>query len=79
MIIPVFDELKTAIVASGLPVAALARESGVARKTIHGWLKGGVFMPRVSQMVRVASVVGRHVELTETVAKMVRFYPDGHG
>jgi hypothetical protein len=71
----VFDELKHLIVACGIPPTRLARESSVCHKTIDAWLDGQTRLPRLDTMLRVARVVGKEIELTGNVRKMVGYYP----
>jgi len=75
MIIPVFDELKTLVRNSGLPVAYIAYRAGVAKPTLRQWLYGRVEFPRIDTMLKVAAVLGQHIELTGAVRKMVNYYP----
>ena len=75
MQIPVYEELKMAIKGSGLTVPYLAHRSGVCPATLRKWLRGITFLPRVDTMLRVAAVLGQHIELTPTVRKMVNYYP----
>ena len=75
MKMPVFEELKLLIITSGLSVDRLAEVSGVANKTIYTWLNGRTQFPRIDTMMRVALALGRFIELTPTVKKMVEFYP----
>jgi transcriptional regulator with XRE-family HTH domain len=71
----VFDELKTLIVASGISVHKLSKESKVCHETIDKWLDGQTRLPRLDTMLRVARVVGKEIELTGAVRKMVGYYP----
>jgi hypothetical protein len=71
----VFDELKHLIVKSGIPPTRLAKESHVCHKTIDCWLDGQTRLPRLDTMLRVARVVGKEIELTGNVRKLVGFYP----
>jgi transcriptional regulator with XRE-family HTH domain len=71
----VFDELKHLIAKSGISVNRLSRESKVCRGTIDRWLDGQTRLPRIDTMLRVARVVGREIELTGRVRKMVGYYP----
>jgi transcriptional regulator with XRE-family HTH domain len=75
MIIPVFDELKTSLRQSKLPIPYVVYRSGVGRDTIAKWMRGDVYTPRIDTMLRVAAVLGQHIELTDTVKKMVNYYP----
>lgn len=75
MVIPVFDELKTLLRQSGLPITYVSYRSGVCRKTLMDWLSDQVGFPRIDTMLKVAAVLGQHIELTPTVAKMVNYYP----
>lgn len=75
MIIPVFDELKTAIRASKLPLPYISYRSGVRRHTIRLWLTETTLLPRIDSMMRVAMVLGQHIELTGHVKTMVNYYP----
>lgn len=71
----VFDELKHLMVASGLSLHKLARDSKVSYGTLDAWLDGTTRLPRLDTMLRVARVVGREIELTGRVRKMVGYYP----
>jgi predicted transcriptional regulator len=71
----VFDELKHLIVKSRISLHRLSKESTVAYETIDKWLDGTTRLPRMDTMLRVARVIGRNVELTGNVRKMVGFYP----
>jgi transcriptional regulator with XRE-family HTH domain len=71
----VFDELKHLIMHSGMSVRAIAAESKVCRRTIVGWLDGETKLPRIDTMLRVARVVGKQIELTGNVRRMVGYYP----
>jgi hypothetical protein len=71
----VFDELKHLIMLSGISVHRLSRESTVHRETLDKWLDGQTRLPRLDTMLRVARVIGRQIELTGNVRKMVGFYP----
>jgi hypothetical protein len=73
--IRVFDELKASVRQSGLPLGYIAYRSGVCRPTIAKWLLGYTMFPRIDTMLRVAAVLGQHIELTEQVRKMVNYYP----
>jgi DNA-binding phage protein len=73
--VTVFEELKHLISASGLPVKRIARESRVGRETIDRWLDGETSAPRIDTMLKVATVVGKQIELTGAVRKMVGYYP----
>jgi transcriptional regulator with XRE-family HTH domain len=75
MEIPVFNELKVAIKRSGLPLPYLSYRSGVCQSTIRDWIYGNTFFPRVDTMLRVAAVLGQHIELTPTMTRMVNYYP----
>ena len=75
MIIPVFDELKTLVRQSGLPLGYIAYRSGVRKKTIVWWLTGFTDCPRIDTMTKVAAVLGQHMELTGRVQKMFNYYP----
>lgn len=75
MIIPVFDELKTLLRQSGLPITYISYRSGVCRKTLTMWLNDQIGFPRIDTMLKVAAVLGQHIELTPTVSKMVKYYP----
>lgn len=75
MIIPVFDELKTLLRQSKLPIPYVVYRSGVSRDTIQKWLHDEVYTPRIDTMLKVAAVVGQHIELTGRVQKMVSYYP----
>jgi transcriptional regulator with XRE-family HTH domain len=75
MIIPVFDELKTSLRQSKLPIPYVVYRSGVGRETIAKWMRGDVYTPRIDTMLRVAAVLGQHIELTDAVKKMVNYYP----
>jgi transcriptional regulator with XRE-family HTH domain len=75
MVIPVFDELKTSLRQSKLPVPYVVYRSGVTRDTINKWLRGDVYTPRIDTMLKVAAVLERHIELTDTVKKMIAYYP----
>lgn len=75
MIIPVFDELKALLRRSGLPLTYVSYRSGVCRKTLTMWLNSAIYFPRIDTMLKVAAVLGQHIELTPTVAKMVNYYP----
>lgn len=72
--IGVFEELKHLIVLSGIPPSRLARESDVTPATIDKWLDGSVQLPRIDTMLKVARFVGKQIELTGPVRKMVDFY-----
>ena len=61
--------------AANLPVAYLAREAGIGRETLSRWLDEETGMPRIDTMLKVAKALGRHIELTGRVGKMVGFYP----
>jgi hypothetical protein len=71
----VFDELKHLIVRSRISVHRLSTESHVCHQTIDAWLDGRTRLPRIDTMLRVARVVGREIELTGAVRKMVGYYP----
>ena len=71
----VFDELKHLIVISGISLHRLSKESTVHCGTIDKWLDGTTRLPRMDTMLRVARVIGRNVELTGNVRKMVGYYP----
>lgn len=75
MVIAVFDELKTLLRQSGLPLRYVAYRSGVERYTLTMWLNGKTHCPRIDTMTKVAMVLGKHIALTPTVAKMVNYYP----
>jgi transcriptional regulator with XRE-family HTH domain len=75
MVILVFDELKTSVKQSGLPLRYISYRSGVCRQTLAKWLLGYTVFPRIDTMLRVAAVLGQHIELTDTVKKMVNYYP----
>lgn len=75
MTIPVFDELKTSVRRSGLPVRYIAYRAGVSPLAIRKWLRGEVSFPRIDTMLKVATVLGQHIELTPTVKKMLAYYP----
>jgi hypothetical protein len=75
MVIPVFDELKTSLRQSKLPIPYVVYRSGVRIETIRKWMRGEVYTPRIDTMLRVAAVLGQHIELTDTVKKMVAYYP----
>jgi hypothetical protein len=75
MVIPVFDELKTSLRQSKLPIPYVVYRSGVARDTIKRWLTDETYFPRIDTMLKVAAVLGQHIELTDTVKKMVAYYP----
>jgi hypothetical protein len=75
MIIPAFDELKTLVKSSGLPLSYIAYRSGVRKQTIVWWLTGLTQCPRIDTMTKIATVLGQHIELTERVGKMVSYYP----
>jgi hypothetical protein len=71
----VFDELKHLIIKSGISVHRLSRESKVCHDTIDRWLDGSTRLPRLDTMLRVALVIGKQIELTGNVRKMVGYYP----
>lgn len=75
MIIPVFDELKTSLRSSGLPIRYVAYRSGVSRSTLMKWVEEATAFPRIDTMLKVAAVLGQHIELTAQVKKMVAYYP----
>lgn len=75
MLIDVFEELKANIRASGLPLKYLAHRSNVDRYTIYQWLIERTQAPRIDTMLRVATVLGQHIELTGNLKKMVNYYP----
>jgi hypothetical protein len=75
MTIEVFNELKRLIVKSKISTHRLARESTVNYNTIDAWLDGSVTCPRIDTMLKVARVVGRQIELTGNVKRMVAYYP----
>lgn len=75
MSIEVFEELKAAMAECGLSIVALAQRSGVTYSTLARWRDGQVDAPRIDTMLKVAMIVGREIELTGRVKKMVRFYP----
>jgi transcriptional regulator with XRE-family HTH domain len=71
----VFDELKRLIVQSGISIHRLSQESTVEHSTIDRWLDGTTRLPRLDTMLRVARVIGKQIELTGNVRKLVGFYP----
>ncbi|HEX3524857.1 MAG TPA: hypothetical protein VHT52_22565 [Stellaceae bacterium] len=71
----VFDELKHLIVSSGMSVNRIANESKVCHETIDNWLDGETRSPRIDTMLKVATVIGREIELTGAVRKMVGYFP----
>jgi transcriptional regulator with XRE-family HTH domain len=73
--IPVFDELKELLQQSKLPLGYVVHRSGVARDTLRRWLTGDVYTPRIDTMLKVAAVLGQHIELTDRVKTMVAYYP----
>lgn len=72
--IAVFEELKHLIVQSGIPPTRLARQANVTFKTLDDWLNGTVQLPRIDTMLKVARIVGKEMELTGNVRKMVTYY-----
>lgn len=75
MAMQAFEELKTLVRQSGLPLAYIAHRSGVRKKTIVWWLTGFTDCPRIDTMTKVAAVLGQHMELTGRVGKMFNYYP----
>ena len=73
--IPVFDELKASLQQSKLPLAYVVHRSGVGRETLRKWLTGDVYTPRIDTMLKVAAVLGQHIELTDKVKRMAAYYP----
>jgi hypothetical protein len=74
----VFDELKREIrryEQTGGRIIALSVAAGLHRQTISRWMGGGVGMPHLASMIAVARELGKEIELTGDVAKMVGFYP----
>jgi hypothetical protein len=62
-------------VKSGISIDRLSRESKVTYGTIDRWLDGTTRLPRIDTMLRVARIVGKEIELTGNVRKMVGYYP----
>lgn len=75
MTLAVFEELKSLIWASNIPVTRIAADSRVNRNTIDKWLDGSTHVPRIDTMLKVAQTVGKQIELTGNVRKMVSHYP----
>jgi transcriptional regulator with XRE-family HTH domain len=73
--IPVFDDLRSTVLNSGLTVSQIANGAKVGRMTLVNWLDGKTSMPRIDTMVKVAQFLGQHIELTDRVRKMVGYYP----
>ena len=74
MTFEVFEELKHLIIESGIPPTRLARESTVCPGTIDKWLDGTVQLPRIDTMLKVARIVGKDIELTGNLRKLVNHY-----
>ena len=75
MAMQAFEELKTMLRQSDLPLGYVAYRSGVRKKTIVWWLTGFTASPRIDTMTKVATVLGQHIELTGRVGKMVNYFP----
>jgi transcriptional regulator with XRE-family HTH domain len=58
-----YDDLKRAIIASGLSVAELARACHMSPTALHNWLDGKVIGPRYSNMRKVADFLGYDLEM----------------
>ena len=73
----VFAQLKNEIRRAeriGVSLPALTRECKLGRTTLYRWLDGTVQHPRVSTMLAVARALGKRMELSDDVRKMVRYY-----
>lgn len=60
----VFQAVKRLISRSGMSVDQVAFRSGVTAQTIHNWLEGRVDEARVDNLLKVAAMFGKTIELT---------------